>query len=181
MLSVQRGWGETTSLYATTSKESVGLISQMTSDKTWGNSFKLHQGRFRFGIGKHLFMERVLRNWSGLPREVVDSPSLEAFERDVDMAVSDTVQWWNSVRWVDSWTWSWGSFPTWMIPGFCKCVVYTLFHTQREVRLRPLTAQTKKERTFQQIVIIIYNVPFCNSGKKYLNVMYQKVAISSVS
>jgi len=38
-----------------------------------------------------LSAERVVRHWSRLPREAVESPSLEVFRKHVDVALWDTV------------------------------------------------------------------------------------------
>ena len=67
------------------------LFTEVDSDGTRGNCFKLKEGRFRLHVGGIFFTERVVRCQSRLPREAVDALSLEVLKDRLDGVLGNLV------------------------------------------------------------------------------------------
>lgn len=76
--------------------ELVLLLSWLVGSRARGHSLKLSQERFRLDLRRNFFMGRLVRHWKGLPRLVVESPSLELFKEPLDVALS-------ALGWVTRW------------------------------------------------------------------------------
>jgi len=69
--------------------EDVWSTSFMESGRARGNGFKLCKGRFRLDIWKNCFPKRAVMHWHRLPREVMETLSLEVFKPCRDVALRD--------------------------------------------------------------------------------------------
>lgn len=56
-----------------------------------GDGLKLYQELIKLDIRKYFFSERMVRCWNGLSREMIDSLSLEVFQKHLGVVLRDTV------------------------------------------------------------------------------------------
>ena len=65
-------------------EEGQDLFSILPECRTRNKGLKLQEARLWLDIKKNFLTVRAVRQWNQLPREVVGSPTLEAFKRQLD-------------------------------------------------------------------------------------------------
>jgi len=69
--------------------DEAGIFLAVRSNRTMSNGLKLVHRKFHINMWKNFFMIRVTEHWNRLPREVVESHSMEIFKTHLDTYLCD--------------------------------------------------------------------------------------------
>ena len=83
-------------------EDGTRLFAVVPSDRTRGNGHKLKQRKLQLNRRKNFFPLRVPEPWPRLPREAVESPSLEIFQTHLDKVLCSLL--WVTLLQQEGWT-----------------------------------------------------------------------------